>query len=226
MVTTTDPGFSFPFCTGRFPCSPGCHDLHRCLQKQQAGGPQTRNSGNEKSSLIPIRSGCALSSSGSNSSRGEDPEFLCGQVSVRIEKTQAWGDETYPTRWASGGLWFSRNNMCSNLSCQKDPFILPVCMRSKSLMGGWPQGEVGLLSCWHQVLAFLRSRNWLQVLHKVIGVQWADSLTDLTSVYGGSVMCQVLGWALETPKRTRHVWALYSLTLPCNSDLLSDKSWL
>ena len=89
MVTTTDPGFSCPICTGSFPSPPGHHDLDRCLQKQQAGGPQTRNSGNEKSSLIPIRSGCALSSSGSNSSRGEDPEFLCGQVSVRTGKTQA-----------------------------------------------------------------------------------------------------------------------------------------
>ena len=87
-------GSPVPFCTGSSLCSPGLRDLQRCLQRQQAGVPQTRNSRNEKSSLIPIRSVCALSSPGSNSASNQDPAFPSGQVSVRTGRTQALGGQT------------------------------------------------------------------------------------------------------------------------------------
>ena len=52
------------------------------------------------------------------------------------------------------------------------------------------------------------------------------SLIDLMSVHGASVIFQAPGLDLESPERTRHVWALCLLRLPCNRDRVSDKSWL
>ena len=51
-------------------------------------------------------------------------------------------------------------------------------------------------------------------------------LTNLMSVYWTSVVCQTLGWDLESPKRIRNMWSLCLLSLSCNSDRFSDKLWL
>ena len=100
------------------------------------------------------------------------------------------------------------------------------CMRSKTLTLGCPHACGGLFSFWHQCFVSVRNIIWLQVSPRVTGFHCVVSLIDLMSVHGASVIFQAPGLDLESPKRTRQVWALCLLRLPCNRDTVSDKLWL